>query len=310
MLLAKGRLDVPEDRLVRGRSQDELFVERALDPEEVTSKLMEILEKGIQSIAVCFLHSYAYPDHEEEVRRIASAMGFTQISLSSEVMPSIRAVPRGCTSCVDAYLTPVIKRYLASFASGFDQSIHRKVSFMQSDGGLTPMHLFQGSKAILSGPAGGVVGYAITSFAADSKTPVIGFDMGGTSTDVSRFAGSYEHIFETVVAGVSLLSPQLDINTVAAGGGSRLFYKDGMFVVGPESAGSHPGPICYRKHGYLAVTDANVLLGRIQPHLFPAIFGASEKEMLDLVSVQNTFKDMVTRVNAGARFQGMSLLTS
>ena len=304
MLLVQSGSEYPAEKLVMGRSHDALFIEKELDPEDVTAKLKDIFAQRIRSIAVCFLHSYAYPDHEEQVRRIAAEMGFTQISLSSEIMPSIRAVPRGYTSCVDAYLTPVIKRYLASFAAGFDENIHEKVSFMQSDGGLTPMHLFQGSKAILSGPAGGVVGYAITSYAIDNKTPVIGFDMGGTSTDVSRFAGSYEHIFESVTAGVSVLSPQLDINTVAAGGGSRLFYKDGMFVVGPESAGSHPGPVCYRKGGHLAVTDANVLLGRIQPHLFPAIFGASEREMLDLVSVQAVFEDLSRRVNIDAEAQG------
>lgn len=178
-------------------------------------------------------------------------MGFEQVSISSEVMPMIRAVPRGGTTCVDAYLTPVIKRYLHSFSKGFDEGLSNvNISFMQSDGGLTPMRSFLGNKAILSGPAGGVVGYAITSTMDHNSSAsydkvnhennsfsVIGFDMGGTSTDVSRYAGEYEHVFESTTAGVTIQSPQLDINTVAAGGGSRLFYRNGLFVVGPESAG-------------------------------------------------------------------------
>jgi 5-oxoprolinase (ATP-hydrolysing) len=271
ILLVKSESKFPADKILVGRSQEEIYVETMIDRDEVVSKLQEILDVGIKSIAVCFLHSYAYPEHEELVREVAEGMGFEQISLSSEIMPTIRAVPRGCTSTVDAYLTPVIKQYLRSFSKRFDNGISKIVSFMQSDGGLTLMDNFKGNKAILSGPAGGVVGYAMTSYAISKELPIIGFDMGGTSTDVSRYAGDYEHIFESVTAGVSVLSPQLDINTVAAGGGSRLFYKDGLFVVGPESSGSHPGPVCYRKNGFLAVTDANVMLGRIQPHLFPAI---------------------------------------
>jgi 5-oxoprolinase (ATP-hydrolysing) len=304
VLLVNEDSSYPEEDVVTCRSQDHVFIEKAVDINEVTSKLRDIYESGIRSIAVCFLHSYAYPNHEELVRDTASKMGFAQISISSEIMPTIRAVPRGCTTCVDAYLTPVIKQYLASFAQGFDVNIASKVSFMQSDGGLTPMSSFKGSKAILSGPAGGVVGYAITSYAISRDLPVIGFDMGGTSTDVSRFGGQYEHIFESITAGVPILSPQLDINTVAAGGGSRLFYKDGLFVVGPESSGSHPGPVCYRKQGYLAVTDANVILGRIQPHLFPAIFGPSENEMLDKQAVQLAFEELQKEVNRDAAHQG------
>ena len=178
------------------------------------------------------------------MKRVAIELGFDQISLSSEIAPMIRMVPRGCTTCVDAYLTPVIKRYLLSFSKGFDANLPMvQLSFMQSDGGLTPMNSFYGNKAILSGPAGGVVGYAVTSFVSPEE-PVIGFDMGGTSTDVSRYAGAFEHIFEGVTAGVTIQSPQLDINTVAAGGGSRLFFRreNKLFVVGPESAGAHPGP--------------------------------------------------------------------
>lgn len=214
-------------------------------------------------------------------------------------------VPRGCTTTVDAYLTPVIKTYLSSFSQGFDANFSRiQVSFMQSDGGLTPMSLFSGNKAILSGPAGGVVGYALTSYnwnnrpvSPEDNIAVIGFDMGGTSTDVSRYAGTFEHVFETTTAGVTIQSPQLDINTVAAGGGSRLFYRNGLFVVGPDSAGAHPGPVCYRKGGPLAVTDANVLLGRIQPDLFPKIFGKNENEALDLDGTRRAFEELTKEIN-------------
>ena len=197
-----GSLD-SNDRILTGMSHERLIVTKKLDLEEVKLRLSEILSLGIRSIAVVFLHSYTFSDHEREVRELAEGMGFVQISLSSEVMPMVRMVPRGCTTCVDAYLTPVIKRYLHSFSKGFDSNLMEKVqvTFMQSDGGLTPMNNFFGNRAILSGPAGGVVGYAKTSY---NGTPVIGFDMGGTSTDVSRFAGTYEHVFESTTAGVTI----------------------------------------------------------------------------------------------------------
>lgn len=243
-----------QSALVVGASHEQLVIEKHLDRDEVTSKLRSILDLGIKSLSVVFLHSYTFPDHELQVKALALEMGFEQVSISSEVMPMIRAVPRGGTTCVDAYLTPVIKKYLHSFARGFDSGLSTKVkvSFMQSDGELTPMSSFLGNKAILSGPAGGVVGYAVTSSmdhesssspssddgaSSTSSLSVIGFDMGGTSTDVSRYAGRYEHVFESTTGGVTVQSPQLDINTVAAGGGSRLFYRGGLFVVGPESAG-------------------------------------------------------------------------
>jgi 5-oxoprolinase (ATP-hydrolysing) len=188
-----------------------------------------------------------FDGHEKQVADIAKAMGFHHVSLSSEIMPMVKIVPRGYTACADAYLTPCIRKYIHGFQSGFDKGLKDvKVLFMQSDGGLTEVQRFNGSHAILSGPAGGVVGYAMTAY---RDQPVIGFDMGGTSTDVSRYAGEYEHIFETTTAGVTIQAPQLDINTVAAGGGSQLFFRSGLFVVGPESAGAHPGPACYRK-GY------------------------------------------------------------
>lgn len=298
------------ENVIIGRSNEKLFVEKALNEAEVDQKLQSVYDNGIRSIAIVLIHSYTFPNHELQIKTIAERIGFTQISLSSEVMPMIRAVPRGGTTCVDAYLTPVIKTYLSSFSRGFVNNLTGvNVGFMQSDGGLTPMDRFYGNRAILSGPAGGVVGYAVTSLnhyhtspsssAVAERTPfaVIGFDMGGTSTDVSRFAGTYEHVFETTTAGVSIQSPQLDINTVAAGGGSRLFFRNGLFVVGPESAGAHPGPVCYRKGGPLAVTDANVLLGRIQPHLFPAIFGKHENETLDYQATFAAFQSLTEEIN-------------
>jgi 5-oxoprolinase (ATP-hydrolysing) len=295
------------DQIIIGRSQESVIVEKSIDEQEVTAKLQEIYNTGIRSIAVVFIHSYTFPNHELIVKKLAEKVGFEQISVSSEVMPMIRVIPRGGTTCVDAYLTPIIKRYLQSFTNGFDANIKNvNVLFMQSDGGLTPMDNFLGNRAILSGPAGGVVGYSMTSKIA-THAPVIGFDMGGTSTDVSRFAGEFEHVFETTTAGITIQSPQLDINTVAAGGGSRLFYRNNLFVVGPESAGSNPGPICYRKNGYLAVTDANVLLGRIQPHLFPAIFGPQENDILDYQATYKAFEEITQVINENAVKTGSKL---
>lgn len=313
-------------RIVTTLSNEKLIIESPINEEEVLIELHKIKSLGINSLAVCLLHSYIFPDHEKIVQRLAQQVGFSQISLSSDVMPMIRMVPRGCTTCVDAYLTPVIKRYLDSFVKGFDEHLQKdnKVSFMQSDGGLTSMQSFFGNRAILSGPAGGVVGFAMTftdyrrgkhasstlgqSNSKSHSSPinsdsdaVIGFDMGGTSTDVSRYAGEYEHVFESITAGITIQSPQLDINTVAAGGGSRLFFKNGLFTVGPESAGAHPGPVCYRKGGPLTVTDANVLLGRVQPHLFPSIFGHSEKEMLDAEATRAAFESLTIEINEQSR---------
>jgi len=222
-------------------------------------------------------------------------------------MPMIKIVPRGTSATVDAYLTPNIQRYIDGFFSGFDEGIRTKVrvEFMQSDGGLAPVGQFSGFRAILSGPAGGVVGYAVTSYDSEEGSPVIGFDMGGTSTDVSRFAGGrYEHVFETTTAGVTIQAPQLDINTVAAGGGSRLFFRNGLFVVGPESASAHPGPACYRKGGPLAITDANLFLGRLVPLYFPKIFGPNENEALDMAATTAAFEALAKEINDFQRASG------
>ena len=193
-----------------------------------------------------------------------------------------------------------------SFKSGFDKELAGvDVLFMQSDGGLVRMENFRGARAILSGPAGGVVGYAMTG-ARETEAPLIGFDMGGTSTDVSRYAGSYEHVIESTTAGVTIQAPQLDINTVAAGGGSMLFFRSGLFVVGPESAGAHPGPACYKKGGPLTVTDANLILGRLLPEYFPKIFGPKENEALDYAVTKTKFEQMRVLINEHLKSGGDS----
>lgn len=263
--------------------------------------LSAILDSGIRSIAVVLKHSAIFPDHEELVGKLAESLGFTQISLSAKVMPMVKMVPRGFTAAADAYLTPHIMKYIQTFKSGFDSGLVDKVPvyFMQSDGGLAGVDQFSGHKAVLSGPAGGYVGYAVTTRWGKKAPPqIIGFDMGGTSTDVSRYAGQYEHVFESTTAGVTIQAPQLDINTVAAGGGSRLFFQSGIFRVGPESAGAHPGPVCYRKGGHLAITDANAVLGRVLPDFFPKIFGPGEDEPLDIDAAKSAMELVAKEVNA------------
>ncbi|XP_034950692.1 5-oxoprolinase [Chelonus insularis] len=285
-------------RKVKGLTGEDLFVTQELDEETLRNNLKFLQESGIESLAVVLLHSYTYTEHERRVGEIAKEMGFSQVSLSHEVMPMTRIVPRGFTVAADAYLTPHIKTYLQSFSSGFKNNLAGvNVLFMQSDGGLTPMNSFNGSRAILSGPAGGVVGYAMTTYHRETTLPIIGFDMGGTSTDVSRYGGTYEHVYESTTAGVTIQAPQLDINTVAAGGGSMLFFRSGLFEVGPESAGAHPGPACYKKGGPLAVTDANLVLGRLLPEYFPKIFGPNENEPLDKSVTLKAFKELTKQVN-------------
>lgn len=253
--------------------------------------------EGYRSIAIVLAHSYLYPAHEKVVEALAREVGFAHISVSSDLQAMINMVSRGMSATADAYLTPEVKRYLDSFSSGFANLDDCRLSFMQSDGSLCDFRKFSGLKAILSGPAGGVVGYARTAYDAIDGSPVVGFDMGGTSTDVSRFGGSYEHVFETTTAGVTIQTPQLDINTVAAGGGSILSYRNGMFVVGPESAGAHPGPACYRKGGPLTVTDANLFLGRLHINSFPHIFGPSEDMPLDYEVVKWKFEALTKEIN-------------
>ncbi|HIN48162.1 MAG TPA: 5-oxoprolinase, partial [Deltaproteobacteria bacterium] len=248
--------------------------------------------------------------HERQIGELAREIGYEQISLSHQVMPMVKMVARGDTTTVDAYLTPHIQNYLDSFRSGFSDNLQNtQLLFMQSDGGLTDSGNFKGSNAILSGPAGGVVGYAMTtSIPVESQNsnssrrmPVIGFDMGGTSTDVSRYGDDYELVHETETAGVRIQAPQMHIKTVAAGGGSRLFFRNGLFEVGPESAGAHPGPVCYRKGGHLAVTDANLVLGRLHPEYFPKIFGPHENKALDLEGSRTAFEKLTAEINDYAK---------
>jgi len=288
----------PSRNIFTGTTGDLIEIIKSPDAEKIKQQLVPLLEAGIKSVAVVLMHGYAYPAHEKIVGQIAKELGFEQISLSHEVMPMIKIVARGDTTMVDAYLTPHIKRYIEHFRSGFHKSLEGiNLQFMQSDGGLKPADQIKGSSAILSGPAGGVVGYAMTTWHAINPQPVIGFDMGGTSTDVSRFDGTFDLVHETETAGVRIQAPQLNINTVAAGGGSRLFYQNGLFVVGPESAGAHPGPICYRKNGHLAITDANLLLGRIQSDYFPKIFGKSGNLPLDVEAVRDAFSQLLQEIN-------------
>ncbi|XP_053322646.1 5-oxoprolinase [Spea bombifrons] len=304
VVLKRDGCGLPKDPSIKtfvGSSGDSLEVWEPLNLEHLKHELLGVLSRGIRSLAVVLMHSYTWSSHERQIGELARSLGFSHVSLSSEVMPMIRMVPRGYTACADAYLTPCIQRYLDGFCSGFrNQLKDLQVLFMRSDGGLTPMHSFSGSRAILSGPAGGVVGYAITTYNHKQPQPVIGFDMGGTSTDVSRYAGEYEHVFEATTAGISIQAPQLDVNTVAAGGGSMLFFRSGLFVVGPESAGAHPGPACYRKGGPLTVTDANLCLGRLLPDYFPKIFGPSEDQPLARDDTLRLFQELTAEIN---RFQ-------
>ncbi|MFJ8733371.1 hydantoinase B/oxoprolinase family protein [Streptomyces bauhiniae] len=248
-------------------------------------ELRRAYEDGIRAVAVVCLHSHLHPNHERAVGELAERVGFPQISLSSEVSPLMKLVPRGDTAVVDAYLSPVLHRYIRHVA---DELRDVRLMFVQSNGGLTEAGQFRGKDAVLSGPAGGIVGMARMSELAGHDR-VIGFDMGGTSTDVSHFAGEYERVFTTRIAGVRLRAPMLDIHTVAAGGGSVLHFDGSRYRVGPDSAGADPGPACYRAGGPLTVTDANVMLGRVQPARFPAVFGPDGDQPLDVAAVHDGF---------------------
>src|SRR3954453_16302055 len=232
-----------------------------LDTGRVKSDLQAAYAEGYRSIAIVFMHGYRFTAHEERVAELASEAGFTQISVSHRVSPLMKLVGRGDTTVVDAYLSPILGRYVRQVASELEGV---RLFFMQSNGGLADARRFQGKDAILSGPAGGIVGAARTAAAAGFEL-IIGFDMGGTSTDVSHYAGSFEREFETRVAGVRMRAPMMSIHTVAAGGGSILPFDGARYRVGPDSAGANPGPACYRRGGPLTVTDANVMLGKIQP---------------------------------------------
>ena len=264
---------------------------KALDEAALRAELLQAHAAGLRSVAIVFMHGYRFTAHEMAAKRLAEASGFTQISTSHETSPMMKFVSRGDTTVVDAYLSPILRRYVDQVASEMPGV---KLFFMQSSGGLTDARSFQGKDAILSGPAGGIVGMARTAALADHEK-VIGFDMGGTSTDVSHYAGEFEREFETQVAGVRMRAPMMSIHTVAAGGGSILEFDGSRFRVGPESAGANPGPASYRRGGPLAVTDANVMLGKIQPDYFPKLFGPDANEPLSLDAVKSRFEALATQ---------------
>ena len=281
------------------------MVESEPDLATVRAKLAAALAAGIQAVAIVFMHAYRYSEHERRVAALAREIGFPQVSVSHEVSPLIKLVGRGDTTVVDAYLSPILQRYVAQVARDMGTSIaaHRdnagpRLMFMMSSGGLTAAELFQGKDAILSGPAAGVVGMAETGREA-GFSHLIGFDMGGTSTDVSHFDGEYERAFETEVAGVRMRAPMMLIHTVAAGGGSILHFDGARFRVGPDSAGANPGPKCYRRGGPLALTDANVMVGKLMPEFFPKIFGAQQNLPLDSDAVREAFAELAGAIGDG-----------
>ncbi|KAK4687972.1 5-oxoprolinase (ATP-hydrolyzing), partial [Tremellales sp. Uapishka_1] len=281
-----------------GTSGEVVRVWKPLDEVRVRADLQQMYDQGVRSLAVALLFSYTYPNHELRIGEIAREIGFSQISLSSTIAPGPKIVPRGNSATLDAYISPVLYDYIDSFQKSFvGGKAGKRCDFMKSDGGLVASHKFTGLRALLSGPAGGVVGCAMTAYSERRKRPIVGFDMGGTSTDVCRYAGKFEVNNETLTAGIKVACPQLAIETVAAGGGSRLFYKNDLFVVGPESVGAHPGPTCYRKGGELAITDANLVLGRLIPSQFPSIFGPDANLPLDVEASTKKFELLRVTIN-------------
>ena len=271
-----------------------------LDEEAAERDLRSAAAAGFRSVAVVCLHGYRYPEHEARLGQIARRAGFTQVSLSHETSPLMKLVSRGDTTCVDAYLSPILARYVDHVASELGGV---RLQFMQSNGGLTDARLFRGKDSILSGPAGGIVGMARTAGAAGFGQ-VIGFDMGGTSTDVSHYAGEFERQYETQVAGVRMRAPMLSIHTVAAGGGSILHFDGSRYRVGPDSAGADPGPAAYRRGGPLTVTDANVMLGRVQPGHFPHVFGPGGDQPLDAGTVRAQFAALAREIGGATAGDG------
>jgi len=274
-------------------------VEQTPDIEAVRRELEHTKAAGIRAVAIVLMHAYRFPAHEQEIANLARGMGFAQVSVSHEISPLIKLVGRGDTTVVDAYLSPILSRYVAQVAEELNVGgSQARLMFMMSSGGLTAAELFQGKDAILSGPAGGVVGMVETGRAA-GFTRLIGFDMGGTSTDVSHYDGEFERAFETEVAGVRMRAPMMLIHTVAAGGGSILHFDGSRFRVGPDSAGSDPGPKSYRRCGPLAVTDANVMTGRLIPDFFPKIFGPRQNKPIDADAIRKSFADLAREIGDG-----------
>ena len=271
-------------------------VVQVLEEDHLRERLWAAFDAGLRSVAIVFMHGYRYTAHEKAAERIAREVGFTQVSTSHGTSPMMKLVARGDTTVVDAYLSPILRRYVEQVAAEMPGV---PLFFMQSSGGLAGAQRFQGKDAILSGPAGGIVGMARTAQLA-GHARVIGFDMGGTSTDVSHFAGQFEREFETQVAGVRVRAPMVAIHTVAAGGGSLLHFDGARFRVGPESAGANPGPASYRRGGPLAVTDANVMVGKLQPAQFPRVFGHGADEPLDAGAVQRKFAELAEQTGRSA----------
>ena len=266
-----------------------------LDAARAEAELRAAFADGIRSVAIVLMHGYRYPDHELALGRLAREIGFTQVSTSYETSPLMKLVGRGDTTVVDAYLSPLLRRYIDQVAAELGEGV--RLMFMQSNGGLTDARRFQGKDAILSGPAGGIVG-AVETAARAGRERIISFDMGGTSTDVAHYDGTYERTFETLVAGVRMRAPMMMIHTVAAGGGSILSFDGARYRVGPESAGADPGPACYRRGGPLCVTDCNVLLGKLQPDFFPRVFGPGQDQPLDRETVVAGFEALAAEIAA------------
>jgi 5-oxoprolinase (ATP-hydrolysing) len=287
-MLYERAIEVDERYSAQGEELKPVQIDEAL-----WRSLRDAYDNGIRACAIAFLHSYRYPNHEREVAAIVREIGFSQISISHQVSPLIKLVSRGDTTVVDAYLSPILRRYVDRVAGELGDV---KLMFMQSNGGLTDARQFQGKDSILSGPAGGIVGAVKSSTSADFDK-IIGFDMGGTSTDVSHFNGEYERTLETEVAGVRLCAPMMSIHTVAAGGGSILTFDGSRYRVGPESAGANPGPACYRRGGPLTVTDCNVLVGKIQANFFPAVFGLEGNLPLDRAIVREKFVALAREIS-------------
>lgn len=291
--------DVVLGEIVRGMSGEAVRILKKVDLVQVRHDLQKLFDEGIRNLAVVLMHSFTYPNHEQEIGRLAIEMGFEFVSLSSASLPMIRIVARGQSTTADAYLTPVLRTYVDSFFAGFDPALRtsNKVEFMRSDGGLCDVEGFSGLKSLLSGPAGGYVGFAATAY-EEGGQPVIGLDVGGTSSDVSRFSGDgYDETFETITAGIAIQSPTLNIKTVAAGGGSILHWANGLFRAGPKSAGSHPGPAAYRRGGPASVSDAQAVLGRLLPAYFPKIFGPTEDLPLDVEASRTVLEELRREIN-------------
>lgn len=283
-----------DDELIMGKTGEALRIFKTPDLIAIRKDLQGLWDRGFRSLAVALMHSYAYPDHEIAIGDLAREMGF-RVSLSSQLQSMIKLVSRAQSAVADAYLSPITDNYLDGFRRSFkgelrDPQSANKLLLSQSHGGLVKYTEFTGLRAILSGPAGGVIGYSRTCYDAAEGTPVLGFDMGGTSTDVSRYGGALEHVFESNTAEVQIQTPQLDVNTVAAGGGSILFWSNGMFKVGPQSAGAFPGPACYGNDGSLTITDANCFLGRVLPDFFP--------QKLHMDKVKEEFAKLTQLVNS------------